>query len=333
MKKPLVGIQIHPLDPEAIARLQAELGCQYAIAPAWWGDVEIGGDRWDWSLIDWWGQLARHWHGPLPQRLWTLYVVHMNDLGPLPEDLVGVPLDDERVLTRFDAYVRALASHVDFSSQDQPVVVIGNEVDLLVGSRPDVAEQFLRALPSMAAAVRRHIPNARVANSVTFDSARTPGGRRLFDRLLESSDVVTFTFYDWDDNHETVTPSDLAAIIEEMVAIADGTPLVIKEIGLATGAALGSTQENQAGRIRELVRILEAYDRDTLIGAIWLGLDDWDESRMRAFIADQFPDLVGNEGFFQFLTTLGIRTADGRPKLGWEVWRSEVAGYARTHAA
>ena len=324
--KPLIGIQMYnftervPLD--AISAVHADLRNEITFAPLNWGSVETSPGEYQWEAMDWWAEVARAIE--LPRRIWTLYPVHMNERGPLPPDLQDAPFDSQEMIDRFDAFV-AEASRRGGWNEDQTMVMVGNEIDSWAKSYPDEVDAYVAFSNAAADSIRRHAPNARVVNSLTGDVLDDPNTRELVGRLNESTDLVALQWYDLREDFTVRQLSDLKEMVERMRSVSGDKPLLISEIGLPTGAGCVSSEEMQADRVRELFSVLDTYSRDEIEGAVWLGLDDWPVEPLRDWVAHQFPVLIGNEPFLSFLTSLGLRDVEQRPKAGYLAWTEEAA--------
>jgi hypothetical protein len=101
--RPLLGVQlctqIH--DPQGRdASIVAPLRDELTLSPLQWGHTEPTPGARDWSNVTWWDELDR---GLWPERIWTIYIAHMNERGALPSDLVNEPFDSQTFCSRFEA--------------------------------------------------------------------------------------------------------------------------------------------------------------------------------------------------------------------------------------
>jgi hypothetical protein len=310
-----------PLDE--IAAVQTDLNNQITFAPLAWGGVERTPGEYDWEPMEWWAKVAEVVPA-LPDRIWTIYPVHMNERGSLPPDLQDAAFDSREMIDRFDAFVKEAAPRGQWND-GRTIVMVGNEIDSWAKTYPDEVDAYVTFSNEAAEAIRRHAPTARVVNSLTADVLDDPATRGLAERMNEATDLIALQWYDLRPDFCVRKLTDLAGLVEQMLAVAGDKPLLISEIGLPTGAGCESSDDLQAERVRELFDVLSRYDRSEIEGAVWLGLDDWPVQPLEEYVAQQFPMFVGNVPFLSFLTSLGLRDVDKRPKAAYEAWKEAAA--------
>jgi hypothetical protein len=323
MSKPRIGIQLSNFDRrvglDEMPLVHSELQNQITFAPLWWGEVEKAPGEYDWEAMDWWAGVDGVLPS-LPQRIWTIYPVHMNERGVLPPDLQDAPFDRPDMLDRFESFVAEAARRGGWNDGDT-VVMLGNELDMWAARYPEEVPAFVRFVNEGADAIRRHAPEARVVNSLTLGVLDEPGGADLVKAVNENADLLALQWYDLRPDFTIRRLSDLGREVDRMLAIAAGRPLLISEIGLPTHGTCLSSERLQAERVAELFAVLDGYGRHEIEGAVWLGLDDWPVEVLEPYVAQQFPELVGNAEFLCFLTSLGLRDRDGNPKEGYRAWK------------
>jgi hypothetical protein len=323
IERPKVGIQIFGGDVEDLATVVPELGIDLTLAHLNWGGVEPEPGQRDWAALDWWDSYAAT-GAPMPTRIWTMYVVHMNERGPLPSDLRGTSFGAPEMHRRFEAFVADAGERTGWGDNGD-IVLIANELDMWARSYPDEVPAFLDFLEAGADAIRRHAPGVRVINTVSNDILETDESRSLLKECNRATDLVAFDWYDLRPNLRVERLTDLEGLVQQWEEAAGGRQIIINEIGLPTGAGCASSEELQETRVHELFEVLNRRTRDQVEGAVWLGLDDWSETVMREWAANQFPGIPEMETFLSFLTTLGLRSLDRIPKLGYQAWVDEVA--------
>lgn len=333
--KPRLGLYMGaPSGPDPIAaavtgaELLRELGAEVTNQELAWGKVEPTAGVRDWAQLEEREAIAAV--TPVPDGVYLLWLVHMNERGVLPADLQDVPFDSPEMRARFESFVADAAVRAGWAD-GEPVVLIGNEVDIWAGAHPDEVDAFCDLAAAGAEAIRRAAPRAKVVNSVTYETIQKPDGARLISRLNEATDLVAFTYYgDAGLGHSTTDGArpveTMADVVANMEAVAGGKPLLLLEVGAATRGPAG-TEETQAERVHQLFDVLEASDRDRIEAAMWLGPYDWPEDFMRGWLADQFPTMAEHEGFFLYLTSLGLCRSDGTPKPGLAAWRERAAAW------
>ena len=96
----------------------------------------------------------------------------------------------------------------------------------------------------------------------------------------------------------------------------------MKELGYATGEALGSSEEGQAAFWDEVFRAWDEQQdqvRLLMVSRLFDGVRADCEATAAAY------GLPGNEEFIQFLCTLGVKRVDGTQKPAWETIRGAAA--------
>jgi hypothetical protein len=332
-RKPLMGIQVYNFDVPApdgeLVELVPQLGIEFTLAPLNWGNVETQPGVFDWSAIDWWEGLEKAL-GSVPERIWTIYPLHMNERGALPPDLVKEPLDSKLFLDRWAAFIRASAERIGWG--EGSLIMIGNEVDTFFQSHPEEVAAANTFLEKSVDIVHDIVPGSRVMHTINPVNLKDERIREFTERINQHTDVVGYNWYDIRDNFRVDQLSDLRALVAEWVASCNGKQMVISEIGIPTGQEGGSSDEMQAERVRELFDVVDSYPRDQVLGAIWLGLDDWPVETLREWVKHQFPGFAGDGAFLSFLVTLGLRRNDKTPKAGFVAWEERARSTGRARA-
>ncbi|HLC22011.1 MAG TPA: hypothetical protein VJM10_07885, partial [Candidatus Methylomirabilis sp.] len=100
-----------------------------------------------------------------------------------------------------------------------------------------------------------------------------------------------------------------------------------------TAPSLGGSEERQAEYIRATFAAL-AERRGSFGWHLWFGFHDGEQSICEegglSFLPPGIdPDSLGDAwGYFvDYLCTLGLKHYDGTPKMGWEVFKEELAKY------
>jgi len=101
------------------------------------------------------------------------------------------------------------------------------------------------------------------------------------------------------------------------VALAGGRPLVLQEVGYPSA----SSERNQADFVSS---VFAAWRATANIPYLNFSLMH-DYGRARCSKLPRFYGLPGNARFEAFLCSIGLREANGRPKLGWAALEREAA--------
>ena len=225
-----------------------------------------------------------------------------------PADLMALPMDDAAVIARFESLLTQVLA---VSQTELTHMVIGNEVDIYLGARPQVEwDAYQSLVDSGVAHIETTRPDIDVGISVSFGGL--PDVRLA--AMTASTDVRYVTYY-YIGNEFGGTPADnVASDFDTMLAYADDQPLVLQEYGYPTGAATGGSDVGQADFIRET---FAAWDANAQRIAFVMFSIMFDRDRTYCEETAAYYGFPGNEEFIQFLCTLGLRTYDDQPKPAW----------------
>lgn len=232
----------------------------------------------------------------------------------LPEDLRSrieagtLTLDDPEVLGRYEAFLDAV---LPLMGDEVRYLVMANEVDIHMSSRPQAyRDAFTGFFAAGLARVRAARPDIGAGLSVTYNGmADAP-----LQEVARTGDAVFLTYYRAG-NFGGPVEGAFADHLAQMADYAGDRPLVMKELGYATGEALGGSEEGQAAFWGEVFGAWdEQRDRVPLlmVSRLYDGARSDCESTAYAY---GLPD---DEAFIQFLCTLGVKHLDSTPKPAWD---------------
>jgi len=258
----------------------------------------------------------------------------------VPPDLAGLPFDAPQLIARFEALI-------DFVLDRTPdltltSLVIGSEVDLHLGTDPDLQAQY-RDFYAAAAdharaawAVRRPAePPLRVAVEVTAAALAARSTRAYYQALNAESDVVGVSYYPLVDG-VVESPEVAARDFASLAGLYPGKVLFFYQLGVPSGyfpggaypelgsgavAVLDTSRARQADWVDTVFAAWDRLpDRIGLVRFTWL--NDLTPAGVQAVVDD--PAFGGGvpptDGFVEFLRTLGLRTDEGTPKPAFERW-------------
>lgn len=222
-----------------------------------------------------------------------------------PDDLAGRSWEDPETMMRF-------AAAVDAVLEDLPEQVrwinIGYEVDSYFLERPDEAVPYLKFFTFAADVVRRKTGRS-VGTVFMFDVTRVYDG--VFRVLEQTCDHVTFNYYALKPGdryqHRAPQAPELDALI--MRSMAKGRPILITEAGYSSHPVIGPGPDAQADFFSNL---LAATDGGGFAAVNVWALFDLPEAEARHAQSLYRLDHVVGSG--EFLSSLGLITADGNPK-------------------
>ncbi len=236
-----------------------------------------------------------------------------------PADLLDVPFDDPRMIGAFEALfdqlLPALTENVRYLS-------IGNEVDVYLTAHPEEWDAYKTFFDATAAYVREWAPWIEVGVTVTFDGMQTEADKVV--RLTETADVAIVTYYPFKAGLQVKEPSAALIDFPQIVALADGRPVILQEVGYPSAEILGSSEAMQAEFVRYAFEAW-AVEGEAIPFFNYFVLHDFTEQ-----MCSDFETYYGfpNERFHAMLCSLGLRQADGTPKAAWDVFVEEAQRWA-----
>jgi hypothetical protein len=235
----------------------------------------------------------------------------------VPRDLRTAPWDSRRMIDRYRALLRRLASHL---SPQARYVSIANEADVYFGAHPGELPAFLRFARAEIAELHRLAPRVKVGVTVTYSGLSTPhpGIARKLARL---GDATMLTYYPLVGNYRMRSPRAPLHDIPRMVRLAHGRPLVLQEMGYSSAHRLGSSPAAQASFVRNVFTAASRAPQ-ALPFLSFYSLYDLPAPACRS----RSPQVT-------FLCSLGLHYRNGHAKPAWRAFRAGVSGAEGTSAA
>ena len=266
----------------------------------------------------------------------------------LPPDLQGLPLDDPRVIQRFEQ----LIDHVleKLPNLRLTALVIGSEVDLYLTdpSRRSAWQSFFPAVAEYARNRYRALYPGRTPPPVGFEVTHKGllgDQSSYYQGLMTASDLVGVSYYPMDERGQVQPPAQFSADVAALRRLYPDKPLYFFQLGYPSGfdpdplypeldqgyqPSIGSSAAKQADFIDA---VFEVWDREAghiaMIDFTWL--HDLSAASVRetatnpAFGGNPDPDPL----FYEFLRTLGLAgwSGDGAvlEKPAWERLREAAA--------
>jgi hypothetical protein len=220
--------------------------------------------------------------------------------------------DDPTVVRRYETLVDALFANLP--GVEVSYLLVANEENLYLASKP--AAQWT-ALASFYSAIKAYVATKRasvtVGMNVAFaglvDSAEVPS----ITSLLSSSPDVFVSYYGGDTGSGQTTTTTVSADVATMVTFAGSRPLILKELGYATGTT-GDSTAGQVGFLADLFAAWDAHAAQIPMVTISRMFDG--NLADCASEAETYGE-AGNEDFIEYLCTLGLRTVTDTPKPAW----------------
>lgn len=282
-----------------------------------WTDVEKP-SGWDTSLLD----IANVFFGPQGLPIYFTITSPINTIVPeVPAAVQGLPYDDPRMIAGFSRFLDTLRAHT--ANLRIEVLVIGNEIDGLLGSDPAAwgrYQTFFEAARGRAKQLWG--PTLSVGTTITRDGLSLAPVAAAIDRLIAASDLASITYYPLAADFSVRAPTVASADIDGVVARIAAKPIYFQEIGYQTSATSGSSEELQRQFAEEVFRAWDRHvDRIKYLGWLWLTDLSAEQTAelLRYYGVENSP---ATAQFGEYLRTLGIRRHDGVAKPGYTAIQS-----------
>lgn len=297
--------------------LAQDVGLDFVTLTVFWDDVESEPGVFDPDPN--WLAVANEFYGERDVALALVVAPVDTNVLRVPPDLRSAPLDDPGLI---DRYLAALDYSLDQLTDVELVSVsIGNEVDAYLSADPNRWSAYSTLYERAADHVRTRAPDASVGVKATY-SGLTGAHRAELQRLNEASDAILVTYYPLRENFQVEPPNVFGPDMKALLELYPGQPLHLLEVGYPSSPILSSSEERQAKFIRQVFREWDRHPQRTpVLNFIWM--HDITQAEL-----DGYANYYGSddERFLAFLGSLGLRSADGQDKLGFEALRQEAAG-------
>ena len=244
---------------------------------------------------------------PLPVAF-TLKIIEAGDRR-MPEAYRGLAWDSPEMVRRVS----------DVIEQAAPILgrrpwsyAIGNEIDMYFAQRPQEIAAYGRLLEQLKPIVAARHPTASFTTAWQFSSiARL---RTTYAPIVASLDHVALTYYPLNPDFSVGRVDQLVRDLPTALEIARPLPIAFQELGYPSATLLGSSPERQAEFMRLSFDSIRAAGHQVL-GATYLFQSDLPQWLVNDLLVAYRLD---DPKFRAFLTTLGLRDQDDRPKPGWQ---------------
>ena len=232
----------------------------------------------------------------------------------MPPDLLNLPYNSPQVKQRFRQLLSVLRPHLN---KHVKYFAVGNELDNYFGEHPSEWSIYKDFYEDALAYVHANFPWAKVSAGVTFDGTTGPRAAKVAE-LNAKSDVYVMTYYPVDGEFVARGPDAPLTDFPRMIASTKGRPVVLREVGFPTSHILNGSEEKQAEFIGH---VFEAWKgtNGRMPFLSYFALHDLSEQIGKSMLGyyNAPPSAIKMK---EFLCSLGLRKADGTPKLGWKAF-------------
>ena len=234
-----------------------------------------------------------------------------------PAELAARPLDDAELSARYDKltdYVLKGAPDLEIAA-----LLVGTEVDVPLGDDAAKYAAFATFVGRAASHAHQVHPGVKVGFTVTADAIQKRAAQLA--AAWAASDVVGVSYLAVDAAAHVRSPSEVAADLDRILAAAPaGKPIFLHEAGFPTADATGGDEATQAAFVSAL---FGAWDRhaERIPLVTFRELEDAPAETVAALAARHGRS---DAPFLASAGSLGLRTAGGRRKQGWDALLREA---------
>jgi hypothetical protein len=279
-----------------------------------WTSIETSTSTFDTTYLD----IANTYYPAKGLRLFLTLRPINTVAKEVPADLVATAFDAAAMITRFKALLDVVFAHLPAVTLEG--LAIGNEVDGYLGGNAAAWTAYTTFFTQTAAYARTLRPGLKVGCVGTLKGLVTDQPAK-FQTLNAAADIILVTHYPMDGAFMFLPPAQVETDLDALVALGYVQPIHVVELGFASGAACGSSEEEQ----RQFVaHAFAAWDRhSTKIASVYFS---WltDMTPANASTTAAYYGLAGNAAFVEFLRTLGQRSETGAAKPAFTQTQSEA---------
>jgi hypothetical protein len=196
--------------------------------------------------------------------------------------------------------------------------MFGNEIDGYFGRHPEEVPEFAQLFDKVSRRLKEMVPGILVSSTIMYGGIDTLNAQ--LKPLNDRFDFLAITYYPIRGDFTMKDPSIVRNDFARMKSASEGRGVVLQEIGYASSSVNGSSEEKQAQFIREVFGQLRA-NRDVFDAGSFFLLADLSDSFVKNL--SKFYG-VNAKTFSAFLQTTGLYDLNGKPKMSWNVFQSEM---------
>lgn len=234
----------------------------------------------------------------------------------MPADLQRKKWTDPEMEARVTRLIEALAP--EFGGRVK-WFMLGNEIDGYFGRHPEEVQDFAQLYDRVSKRLKELVPDLLVSSTMMYGGIETLDG--LMRPLNGRFDFLAITYYPIRADFTMKDPSIVTNDFTRMRNAAAGRGVVLQEIGYATAAVNGSSEEKQAQFVSNVFSQLRA-NRDVFAAGSFFVLADLSDPFVKSLA--QFYGIQNAPTFLGFLQSTGLFDLQGKPKRSWGVFQSEM---------
>ena len=236
----------------------------------------------------------------------------------VPIALANQAFDSQQMTNQWESMLQKV---LPLLPKNVKAISFGNEVDVYLGNHPDELPAYLNLVKSTKTFLRGAGSNLPIGVITTFDGLQRRAD--LVKQIQSNFDVTMMTYYPLSQNFEILPISDVGKHFDAMLAVAGKKPLMITEIGCPSGEANKSSEDTQAEFVKSIFGQFEKHAAQISFASYFQQGD----------FPTQFVDMfeqyyqVKDEKFRSYLSTLGLRTKEGKPKKAYFEFKKQLRAW------
>lgn len=223
----------------------------------------------------------------------------------VPSDLENLRFNDEEMIDRFKKVIDFVFTI--FEAETFLNIQIGNEIDGYDTSSEDVGfwSDYAEFLSEINSYIKSTYGDVQVGFTGTLSGLVDNPDR--FNALVDEVDHLGVTYYPIKDNFDVKSPTDVDDDFDDLLDAYTGTPIYVQELGYQSSSENNSSEGKQADFYCNFFAYWDQHI-DEIKSAMIVRLNDLS---LEDATNSAIPYGISDEGFIEYLRTLGIRTFEG----------------------
>ncbi len=266
-----------------------------------WSTLEPTAGTFDFTYID-----VANYYFPLYNMPVNLVLAPIStNVNELPADLTAVAFNDTVMINRFNALLDSI--HVHAPALTISSLVIGNEIDVYLGSNATNWANYTTFLAATSAHAQTLWPGIKIACKITFKGLMNNPTATYAQQINTYCDYIGTTYYPLNNDFTVQPVSVVANDFDSIVVAYPNKPICFYECGYPSSPACNSSDSLQKEFVTQIFASWDAHASNIrMVDFLWL--HDLDTATINFFaLYYGSSDTV----FLEYLRTLGLRTWGG----------------------
>ena len=235
----------------------------------------------------------------------------------MPPDLSILPLANANLQRRWED---TLLKVIQVLPKNIKSLALGNEIDVYFNDHKDEIPAWNEMMKTSRALLRGAGVTAPIGVITTFDGARRHPD--LVKQLQAPWDVFMTTYYPLDQSFSVLPISEVPSHFKTMDNLAGNKPVFITEFGCPASELNKSSEETQASFVD--AAFTEIKKRPNIKLASYFIQADFSDQMVEMY---EYIYKIKDERFRAYLSTLGLHTAEGKPRKALKNFKTNLAAW------